>query len=717
MASGHDAAQQLLERVLGSGAAMFDVEIVSAESENDWFDVQATTGRVLLRGTSGVAVASALRWYLRTACHAQVTWDAPTPRLPSTLPTVASGRMSTPHRYRYHFNFCTFGYLTAFWDWDRWERYIDWMAMHGVNAPLALTGSEAVWQRTLTQVGVTDDAARTFLGGPAYLPWTWLASAHSWGGPLPQRWIDDHADLGRRIVDRERSLGMRPILQGFAGQVPPGLSSNATTTSWWDFEVPVLDPRDPLFHTIGRTFVEEQTRLFGTDHIYAADPFVETTPPVEDPAEVATVARAVHTAMSAADPQATWVLQAWPFFYRKDYWTDPRRTAFLDAVPDDRMLVLDLWGEHQPVWSEAGGYGGKPWVWCMLHSLGGRPGMYGNLDRLATTPRDVAADPRGTGLAGVGADMESFGTDPVMYEMLADVAWHGAVPDVDAWVAQWVESRYGRSTPELLRAWNLLRGSVYASTGPGPVGSIIISRPSVADDLRPAQPLNLASPPEAHVPPELAEAWTLLVSAAAEYGSDGPLGRDLADVSAEVLTRLACGAQENAAHAALGRDGSAFTGHAERLLTIITDLDRLLSTRPEYQLADWLEDARAWAETDDERALYEWNARRLITLWASGTSKLHDYSGRHWAGLVREFYLPRWRYWRDTVAAAIEQGTALRAETFESSLIDWEEAWVASQDRMSGGEPRDIAESTVQVATDLLRRYGGDLGTQRGGAG
>ncbi len=29
----------------------------------------------------------------------------------------------------------------AWWDWERWEREIDWMALNGINLPLAFTGS------------------------------------------------------------------------------------------------------------------------------------------------------------------------------------------------------------------------------------------------------------------------------------------------------------------------------------------------------------------------------------------------------------------------------------------------------------------------------------------------------------------------------------------------------------------------------------------------
>lgn len=35
----------------------------------------------------------------------------------------------------------------VWWDWERWEKEIDWMALQGVNLPLAFNGQEAIWQK------------------------------------------------------------------------------------------------------------------------------------------------------------------------------------------------------------------------------------------------------------------------------------------------------------------------------------------------------------------------------------------------------------------------------------------------------------------------------------------------------------------------------------------------------------------------------------------
>ncbi len=37
----------------------------------------------------------------------------------------------------------------------------------------------------------------------------------------------------------------------------------------------ILDSEDPLFAEIGKAFLQKQTQLFGTDHLYSADTFNE----------------------------------------------------------------------------------------------------------------------------------------------------------------------------------------------------------------------------------------------------------------------------------------------------------------------------------------------------------------------------------------------------------------------------------------------------------
>lgn len=66
---------------------------------------------------------------------------------------------------------CTVSYSFVWWNWTRWEREIDWMAMNGINLPLAFTGQEAIWQKVYLRIGLTQQEIDQHFGGPAFLAW------------------------------------------------------------------------------------------------------------------------------------------------------------------------------------------------------------------------------------------------------------------------------------------------------------------------------------------------------------------------------------------------------------------------------------------------------------------------------------------------------------------------------------------------------------------
>ncbi|MQA77094.1 MAG: alpha-N-acetylglucosaminidase [Streptosporangiales bacterium] len=594
-------------------------------------------------------------------------------------------------------------------DWPRWERELDRLALHGVNLPFVLTGHEAVIQRAFRGLdpGLDDAGVRAFLGGPAYLPFVTMGCLAGWDGPATQGWVDRRAELGARVIGRARELGMRPVLPGFAGHVPQQLAGRASTqvVDWTGFTTHALDPTDPLFADLGERYVAAQRELFGgTDHLYLADPFIESVPPAQTLDEVAATAAAVYEGMRRGDPDATWVFQSWPFTYQEDYWSADRIRAFLGAVPDDRTIILDLWSEHRPVTAALGS--GKPWLWCMLHNFGGRPGMYGKLGTVATAPA-------ASGAVGLGATMEDDRGDPVLYELLADVAWSGAV-DLDSWLPGWVDARYGRVDAEtgdaLRRAWGLLRDTVYAADAPGPPGAVLLRRPVADGDLVPAPFLLSEAPRWRQVPDELWTAWELLAGAATAIASTGPdaartaIGRDLADVAYLVVGTLGDHAQAEAASAYLAGDEAAFAAAARRFLTGIEDLERLLATRPEYLLGRWLADAASWGETGDERHAYEADARRILTLWGPPDGALVDYARRGWSGLLGTYYLPRWRRWVDALGSALRAGRPVDPVAFDADLRTFDAAWV-EDGPAAGTLPTEPSGDTAAVACDLYARW------------
>ena len=698
-------AAGVLHRLLPDRTGEFVFEPIPAQDGLDVFEIETVGGQVALRGPNGVAQASALNWFLKYSCHCHVSWSGDHLDLPKPLPNAEKVRVATPYRYRYYWDYVSFSYVTAFWDWSRWEREIDWMALNGINMPLALTGQEAIWQAVYRTMGLSDREIGEFMVGPAYLPFGWLGCIDGWGGPLPQSWIDAQADLQKKILARERELGMTPVLQGFSGHVPAALAtrfpeSKLHTTQWSDFpSTSLLDPLDPLFPEIGWAFIQEQTRQFGTDHLYDADTFIEMTPPSNDPAFLSAIARAVHGAMTGADPDAVWLLQGWPFYYQRDFWQPPQVEAVLGAIPDDRMIVLDLWAEQNPVWQRTEAFHGKPWIWCLYHNAGGRPGLYGPLPRIAGDPVAALHSPERGNLCGLGLTMEGTEQNPVVYDLMTEMAWHTRPVDLDRWVEDYAHRRYGAKLPQAERAWKTLQATAYsAEIKSRPPTSVICMRPGLGGA---ADEYSSSQTPITYDPAQLAEAWRLLLDCGDIAAHVEPYRYDVVDIGQQVMANLALSLYDGMRRAHETKDRDAFGRSSQFFLQAICDLDELLATNRHFLLGTWITRARDWATNEQERKLYEWNARTLITLWGPRHNRLHDYSCRHWSGLLRDFYAPRWEMFARHVETALAAGTPVDQEAFTREVTAWEERWAHRTDDF----PSEARGDAVAVARNLFEKY------------
>ena len=89
------------------------------------------------------------------------------------------------------------------WTWERWEKEIDWMALHGINMPLQIVGLDVVWKRLLTEYyNYTSEEANAFIAGPCFQAWWGMNNLEQWGGPNPEWWYERQEILAKKICDR-----------------------------------------------------------------------------------------------------------------------------------------------------------------------------------------------------------------------------------------------------------------------------------------------------------------------------------------------------------------------------------------------------------------------------------------------------------------------------------------------------------------------------------
>ncbi|MBS6576477.1 alpha-N-acetylglucosaminidase [Parabacteroides goldsteinii] len=707
------AAYDLIERITPGYSQQFSLELIEPENGNDVYEVAGENGKVVLRGNNTVSLATAYNQYLKYHCNAHVSWFGDQLNLPATLPVPAE----TTHRiingkYRVYFNYCTLSYTGAWWDWERWQREIDYMAMNSINTPLSVVGLEGVWYNTLLRFGFTDEEARSYLVDPAHFAWQWMPNIESFGGPLPKSWIDSHIALGKQVVNRQLELGMTPIQQGFSGAVPRKMMEKFPEAKiqkqpdWYGFEgICQLDPLDPLFTELGKTFLEEEQKLYGTYGLYAADPFHESKPPVDTPEYLNAVGSSIRKLMKTFDPDALWVMQAWSF--RKD---------IASVVPKHDLLVLSL----------NGALGGEDhfcnhdFVVGNLHNFGGRVNLHGDLP-LVSSNQFMKAKQKTPNVVGSGLFMESIGQNPVFYELAFEMPVHQDSVKLEEWLNKYAERRYGAFSDAANKAWELLLAGPYrAGTNGVESSSIICARPAV--DVKKSGPNAGFNIP--YDPQSLIEAEVCLLQDAEQLKGSGPYRFDIVDVQRQIMSNLGQEIHKKAAEAFKKKDKEAFALHSGRFLELLKDVDILLRTRTEFNFDQWLTDARAWGTTDEERNLFEKNASSLVTIWGGQVDvRQFDYSWREWTGLIEGYYLQRWKQFYDMLQGHLDNGTiyreedakmdlgrqAFRANEFYDSLADWELAFVDRPGKVrtpvTEGDEVAVARRMLDKYKQLLKEY------------
>eukprot|EP00054_Salpingoeca_dolichothecata_P008009 m.45743 g.45743 ORF g.45743 m.45743 type:complete len:799 (+) comp17449_c0_seq1:3-2399(+) len=704
------ATQGLVSRLLGPDyVSKFSYEAIPADpaTGHDVFEIESQGAVIALRGNTGVAMASGLGWYLKYTAGCDWSWGLNRTglqvSLPDVLPSISSPiRMVRPVKYSYYQNVCTVSYSMAWWDWERWQNEIDWMALNGINLPLSFTGQEYVWYQFYTKLGATDEEILTYFSGAAFLAWQRMGNIRGWGGPMDADWRSGQANLQQQILNRTREYGMINVLPGFSGHVPAAIKRlypNATlfrSHSWGGFnetytEDYVLEPTDPLFQQLGQQWYETLISVFGTDNVYNSDTYNEMEPSSTNLQFLADSNEAVYNAMKAADPNAIYLMQGWLF--HEGFWTSERVKAYLSAVPDDKMLILDLNSDESPLWNKFDNFFGKSWIWCMLHNYGGRRGLYGDVDEILSQPV-IAKKTAGAGMAGVGITPEAIEQNPVMYEAMSEMSWRNESVNASAWISSYATRRYGGNSPSAQAAWEQLHAGAYHQNGIDV--SEIEQSPAVGTSS--GHSTNATA---------ILEAWRYLQAAAKEVNpAGGPYLYDLTDVGRQVLSNFFADVHTLNELAFqrwqfLRQNSSVEVAATSALLqSIIKDMDTLLGSNVNFLLGNWIEDAKKWGKTADEINNKEFNARNQITLWGP-SGQINDYAAKHWAGLVGDYYGGRWNLLLTALNAAVYQGQPMDFNKYSADLLKFEQAWGFEHKVY----PTTPTGDTAAISSSLLQKY------------
>lgn len=696
-------ARRVIER-FANGQKLPVKLAVSLDKENgcDVYETSVKNGKLYVNGSSGVAACRGFYDFVKSKGEGIASWSGNRLQCVGKWNDSDKRRIVSPFKHHYYFNVVTFGYTMPYWNWERWQQEIDWMALHGIDMPLALVANEAISARVWKKLGLTDDEIAAYFVGPAHFPWMRMGNISGIDGPLPQEWHDRQVELQHKILNRMRALGMKPVCPGFAGFVPKAMKRvfpdiELVETSWCGgaFHNWMLSPQHPLFSRIGQMFIEEWEKEFGRNTYYIVDSFneMEIPFPPKGTAEryslLADYGDKVYSSIKAGNPDAVWVMQGWMFGYQRHIWDYETLGALVSKVPNDKMLLLDLAEDYNHLFWQNGanwdfyrGFYGKEWVYSVIPNMGGKSGLTGDLEFYANGRLKALRSANKGQLAGYGMAPEGIENNEVIYELVSDGGWTADPIELTQWLQNYSRCRYGQAVPEVMAFWQGMQQSVYGSFTdhprynwqfrPGTVrqGSIRAN----ADFYRAIEHLSFAVPQLKQSPLFVAD----LVEMTAQY-----VGGKIEILVQAIDLAYQQGNVERAA---------ALEAEFEALML---GADRLLASHPILRMENWIAYARGAADTPALKDYYERNARRIVTVWGP---PVDDYSARIWSGLLRDYYLPRW-----------QQYFAARRSGKSADLAAWELSWVEKQRGLSEVAPYADVPSACVALIARAQSIGNDL--------
>ncbi len=676
-------------------------EIPSADGLNT-YEVFCEDGKIIICGDCKISMAMGYYDYLKKYCGVNYSHCGNT-SLNVTDAPLFEGRLSKiiPQKRRAYLNYCTYGYSTAFWKWEQWEKEIDFMAMNGINMPLAVVGSEAVWYYTMREFKYSENGALRYLSGPAFWPWQMMNNLESYFSLTDAAYIESRVELGKKIINREVELGMTPIQQGFAGMVPRSFKKlyskirMSMVPSWCNFPITFqLDPMDPVFKKFGTALLAKQRELFGIYHYYACDPFHENDPAVKAKDYLYKVGAAIDGMYKDFDPESVWVMQSWSL-----------REQIVKAVPKGRLLILDIDGSKHSATEE---FWGHDFILGNIHSFGDRNTLHGSVKALADNPYSKLGAPN---CVGTGLFPEGIYQNPLYYDLQYQMLTEAEEINLDEWLADYARRRYKSDESAAVTAVKKLRESCYSDKCTGrETGSPIALRPTTSFTH---------TAPNDH--PELRyDNKTLLEAAQALIGAENASGDgylfDVCDITRQVLSNYAGALYSKAMQGFNERDLSLFERSANGFLKICDELDELLQTRPELSLYTHLKQAGELALNEKEKENFELNLLTQVTLWGPiQNPSLYDYAWKEWGGLIKTYYAKRWQSFFEylaiefphkrkkisTVTKKQRDGrNTYLGDPFYKSFAEFEKNWLRTCDPEppSGGD-------TLAVAKRLIAKY------------
>jgi len=636
-----------------------------AKRNAEAYVVQPTTSggipQVAFLGGTGIATLYAVYHYLEKVCGCGFYWDGDHVPHRETLPVQGFKVSSQPHfRERMCMNLTLYWYSVPWWEWEDWKGYVDWAlkARFNILSLWDTPGEDLAWKNAWKRLGVeiSDDS----FSGPPY--GIFAPIKYGVRPPLTEAWREGQSALNKQITQYARQRGMRSLAPAVPGIVPPEYAAahpEARTfeISWAGLpKQKYLHPMSPQYHELGKAFLEEYLALYGTDHLFWLENYLECD--VQGPDDVQSdvrreIAGANFRVVDEVDAHGVGIYSAWSFLFKRQYWTPQLIKESLDRMPAERVRVLDQWAEMVPEDKRTDYFNGRPWHFGVVYSFGGNTNLHGNMAFIEKQFHKVVDDPRAKQCVGFYPNEETIHHNYFYYDFLCRLGWNPREVDLPSYMRDYARERYGENAaPVMAKVLEELLASVYGSddlTQP-----LYWHRLGTGRDYFRLQVANRRA-----FIPHLHKALELAFDVQHDLIDNRLYLHDLNDIGRQYLAELFNAHVVKIQEALAALDPGAFEREAGLLESLMVAVEALLSHDDYYWLSPVIRKAQKLpgAPTDVDQRV-----RDIYTLWAD---VIRDYASRDYYELVGGYYHPRATAYIQALRDALKQDQRIIYNTTE----------------------------------------------------
>ncbi len=687
----------LIKRYTPKIADFFAFADIQSENGHNVFEIYSENDKIILAGDCFISKAMAYYRYLTEYCSVCFThcggYDIEITSAP--LPDKKIRKVILQDK-RIAYTPGVQSYSGAFWDWNRWVREIDFMAMRGINMPYISLGLQYVYYSCYRECGLNESNALKSIAGPCFFHEQLKGNFTGYMPPMSEDYIEHTRILGKKIFDLEKSYGMTPIFQGYWGHVSDKYvyAHNGTKVkygdSWFGFSKAIyIPPKSKDFSNFGKMFLNKQAETFGSGKYFAFNMFCDTDMPSFYNSGFKHTIEKIKTLFSDINKDYILVIPAQIYGSIKDY------------IPSEHILVVDTDGSDFHNTS----YGNAPFVIANdFQHHGDRTVLEGDLSALAGFDYEETQN-KYPNLCGLFVSSEGYNQNPMYFNLCFDMLTEKNSVDLDAYIES-----YSRKRWDNVEIGKILAETCYTENKHH--GSALCARPTTElEHTAPYDTLDINYDNK-----KLAKAAKMLLSK--ERKDDG-YKYDTCDILRQVLSNLSLELVRKTITAYKEEDSEAFEEYSNKFLDLMDDMDRFLMTNPYFSLKDKADEARSLAQSDEEKNLYEINLLTQISVWGHiDRAQLYDYAWKEWGGIMESLYSARWRKYFEYMAATFYEQERLPKRTkkqvlgrnsysdgpYFSNTAKYERGWISNE-----GAEATNDEDTFDVAKELLEKYSADL--------